>query len=130
MNDLQSVLADAERIAKSANGAAPAFNASDYEQAALDVAAAEQREGEGVASAFARLAHEGDERVTALLKAAQRAELIADQGEQLRKQAIFDALLDEIAKHARRADETDEQVRARLMRENEAVRGGYAAAYG
>jgi len=130
MNDLQSILADAQRVAKSANGAAPSFDAQAYETAALTLAEQEQRNGEGVASAFARLAQEGDERVSALLRAASKAELAADHGEAIRKQATFDALFDEIAKHHRREGESEAQVRARLLRENEAVRGGYAAAYG
>ena len=129
-DNLEAVLDDAMQLSKSANGAAPAFSAADYETAALGIADAEQRNGEGMASAFARLAQEGDARVSALLKAAYRAEVAVEDADLIRKRALFDALLDELAKHEKRADEPIEATRSRLLHENPIVRDGYAAAWG
>ncbi len=130
MTDFQSVLADAMQLSKSANGAGPAFSAADYETAALGIADAEQRNGEGLASAFARLAQEGDPRVSALLKAAYRAEVAVESAAVARNRALFDGMLDELAKHEKRADEPIEATRSRLLHENPVVRDGYAAAWG
>jgi hypothetical protein len=130
ISNLEAVLTNAMQLSKSADGGAPTYSAQEYEDAALAIADAEQRNGEGMASAFARLAQEGDPRVATLLKAAHRAELAVESAAVARNRALFDGMLDQLAKHEQRAGEPIEATRSRLLHENPIVRDGYAAAWG
>jgi len=52
----------------------PSHTRAEYEDAMLDIAKSEAREGEATAIAFARLVDEGDERISALYLAARAVE--------------------------------------------------------
>ncbi|MEB2346128.1 MAG: hypothetical protein OZ948_15475 [Deltaproteobacteria bacterium] len=74
MPQLEEVLADAARVTKSANGAAPRFGHKVYEDSMCDLAEREARGGESIGAALSRLHTDRDERLTALAKAAYLAE--------------------------------------------------------
>ena len=129
MTAFQFVLADAQRIAKSANGAAPAFDSATYEDAMCDLAKSEARSGESVGAALSRLLTDHDPRLAALGKAAYHAELAAESADLLRKRATFDELLATMASLSKREDETIEAATARLLRENEVVKQAFVAVW-
>ena len=73
MHDYQTILADAQRLEKSAG--APRHTAKQYEDAMCDLAQHEARAGESIGSALSRLHANRDERLASLAKAAHAAEM-------------------------------------------------------
>ena len=126
------VLGDAQNVLK---GAEPFYKRKDYEDAALDIAKTEAREGEDRATAFARLLDEKDERVERLFKAAETSDYFEStkKRRQVRKADRMDKrekalnLLNESARIYKRADETQEQAMARLLTEDPAFQAAYEA---
>jgi hypothetical protein len=74
MSSLDSIIDDARRLEKSASAAAPVHTAKDFEGAMCDLASREARPGETIGCALSRLSADRDERLSALAKAAYRAE--------------------------------------------------------
>ena len=126
MNDLELLLTDAERVAKS--GAAPHYTREQAEAAMLDLAKAEAQPGEGTASAFARLC-ESDERIQKLYDLGQAAD-IAEEQAIVAKADRFTPLLMDLAKMRRREGETLEACASRLLHEDPVVADAYAATQG
>ena len=129
MNDnLNEVLADAERVSK---GASPTVTRDEAESAMLSLAKREAREGEGTAAAFARLC-ESDPRMDALYVLGQAAE--ASEVEAVVAKADpsdrFYPLLVDLAKMHRRDGETIEAAASRLLQTDPVVRDAYAAVHG
>ena len=73
MHDYQTILADAQRLEKSAGE--PRHTAKQYEDAMCDLAEHVAREGESVGSALSRLHADRDVRLASLAKAAHAAEM-------------------------------------------------------
>ena len=129
MNDLELLLTDAERVAKS--GAAPRYTREQSETAMLELAKAEALPGEGTAAAFARLC-ESDERIQKLYDLGQAADLAEEQAiiEKANPSDRFTPLLMDMAKMWRRERETLEACASRLLHEEPVVADAYAATQG
>ena len=125
MND---ILIDAERVSK---GGTPRYTRDQAEEAMMELAKAEARPGEGVASAFARLC-ESDERIQKLYDLGQAADFAEEQAivEKADPGDRFTPLLMDLAKSKRREGETIEACAARLLSEDPIVRDAYAATQG
>lgn len=130
MNDndnLNMILADAEHVSK---GAPPRYTRDQAESAMLDLAKREERSGEGVCNAYARLCIE-DERMQKLYGLAEAADIAQDaQAEQLAKRSTRNEKVWELmvkgANHNRRAGETVEQALDRMLRTDKTYQDAYA----
>lgn len=125
MND---ILIDAERVSK---GGTPRYTRDQAEEAMMELAKAEARPGEGVASAFARLC-ESDERFQKLYDLGQAADLAEEQAVLTKADPgdRFAPLLMSLARSTRREGETLEACASRLLVEDPIVRDAYAAVQG
>jgi hypothetical protein len=156
MIDLEELIADATRLAKSAPGAglSPRFAKRDYDDAMLALAGREAREGETLGAALCRLHGARDERLAKLSVASYQAELHERRGasERVARQARdllvkhlgYDPdappsrprhgskahvlkLMTDLATHRKRDDETVEQAFDRLLRDDVTFRDCYGA---
>ena len=124
------VLGDARNVQ---GGSEPFYKRRDYEDAALDIAKTEAREGEDRATAFARLLDEKDERVDLLFKAAETSDYFEStkkrrqvrKADRMGKREKTLNLLKESARIYKRANETQEQAMARLLNEDPAFQAAY-----
>jgi hypothetical protein len=125
MND---ILIDAERVSK---GGTPRYTRDQAEVAMMELAKAEARPGEGVASAFARLC-ESDERFQKLYDLGVAADLAEEQAVLTKADPgdRFAPLLMQMAKYNRHEGETLEACASRLLVEDPIVRDAYAATQG
>lgn len=122
MPTLDEVLADAQRLAKSASGARPTFEPAAYEQAMLDLAAQEAR-GLALGASLAKLQSDRDLRLAALAAAHYAAETHADQR---RRSLLASRAADLRKRHATETESPpDGSPRAQLYRAMEA----YAACF-
>ncbi|RIL06409.1 MAG: hypothetical protein DCC71_06780 [Proteobacteria bacterium] len=142
--NLDDVLGDADRVAKSTNGATPRFAARDYEECMLALAESEKRAGESVGASLSRLHTDRDERLSKLARALYVAETIelrdARQREVAKlaalrerhaaespivkstgpRAAIYDAM-QTYTKALKRADESVEAAMGRLLLDGDAA---------
>ena len=126
-NNLNAILADAERVSK---GAPPRHTRDQAESAMLDLARSEARDGEGVCNAYARLCIE-DERMQKLYGLAASADMAQDaEAEELAKRATRNERVWELmvkgAHNNRRAGETVEQALDRMLRTDKTYQDAYA----
>jgi ribosomal 50S subunit-associated protein YjgA (DUF615 family) len=90
--NLDDLLGDADRIAKSTDGAAPRFVARDYEDGMMQLAEREKRPSESVGASLSRLHTDRDERLSKLAHALYVAETIELRDARQREVAKFAAL--------------------------------------
>jgi hypothetical protein len=126
-NNLNAILADAERVTK---GAPPRHTRDQAEAAMLDLAKSEARAGEGVCDAYARLC-KSDARMDALYGLALAADMAQDaQAEELAKRATRNERVWELmvkgAVHHCRPGETVEKALDRLLQTDKTYQEAYA----
>ena len=111
MHDFETVLADAQRLEKSAGDAAPLHTAKQYEDAMCDLAEREARDGESVGGALSRLHTDRDGRLASLAKAAHAAEMSA------RREAVKSAAaeVEDLGRVARGEAPVTKRVRTREL---------------
>ena len=106
MNDFETILADAQRLGKSAG---LRHTAKQYEDAMCDLAESEAREGESVGGALSRLHADRDDRLTSLAKAAHAAEMSE------RREAVKRAEVEDLGRVARGEEPLTKRVRTREL---------------
>lgn len=125
---LDAILSEADRVLS--KGAPPTVTRAAAEQAMLDLAKAEARDGEGVCNAYARLCEE-DARMQKLYALGQAAEAVEDErAEQLSKRATRNERVWELmvkgARHNRLSGESVEAALERLMKTDKTYADAYA----
>ncbi len=142
MHDFETVLADAQGLAKSATDTVPRHAAKEYEDAMCDLAEHEARDGESVGEALSRLHADRDDRLVSLAKAAHAAEMSERRGavrraaaeredlgrvargeepvtKRVRTRELAYSLMTSFAKDRAREGESAEDAMARLMGEGD-----------